>query len=775
MATSDQVVDISHNPETHRRRRRRAALRMGVPVFGVALVIAAILGIAFYSHYANKQGVLAISNQLLDTLDRQISQRVMGYLDPCLHSLQLLHDLVPRLPETERRAIAESFAAGALRYTPQVSAFYVADSEGNFSMVRRGKQTNWTTIKEISNIPGQRHVFWIDRDHEGNELSRRDDPKDKFDPRTRPWYQGALEADGVFWTGVYVFFTEKKPGITISERLMTPDGKDHVIGADISLEQLSTFLASLEIGRSGRAVLIDGKGHLIAARDANKLVKQVGDEFVPPRVDEIGDPVLTAAYDRFRIQGSGRRTVEFNGESYVTSATQLPDKARDWWVLMVVPEADFTGFVATNHERTLAMSLVIVFAVAVMAFLLFRQGIRYDHSIHRMAEQSRNISRQSSAYAAIAEQSEQFISEEGRLPPILTEALTELTSARRASIWRLTSGDRILHCDDSFDSETQGHASGFQLHRREMPHFFEFLKEGEKAEITDAARDRRTAQFYRQLMDPLGTRALFVLPLHRGRSTTGVLCLEDAQSLESLRTFVQTVAGMTALQLRSLEEPDHERRPKVTRSQAEKEQAPSRILSADLKIPELDTASLGAKLYTGVAVMALRLSGPLALARKAHQDGPDLADNVAQALQQEADEIGIDYLKFVSQQAVAAAGLDDEDAGKAVAKIAALAVALRDRCATLFESAEAGAEFRIGLHFGHAFGCGIGDEPRQFNLWGDAVETADTMAASATAGAIQVSEAAYARLRHDFLLRPRGSFYMPGAGEARTFVLAGQL
>ncbi|WP_284735759.1 cache domain-containing protein [Dongia deserti] len=745
-----------------------------MPIFGVALVIAAILGIALYSHHANKQDVLALSTQLLDTLDRQISQRVMGYLDSCTRSLQVLGGLILRLPETERRAVAEGFAAGALQQIPQISAFLMADSEGNFSMVSRGKQVNWTAVKQISNVPDRRQVLWIDRDREGDEMSRREDPTDEFDPRTRPWYRGALEASGVFWTGVYVFFTEKKPGVTISERLVTPDGKDYVLGADISLERLSTFLGSLEIGRSGRAVLIDGEGHLIAAPDAKKTVKQVGEEFVPPRVDEIDDPILTAAYDRFRVQGAGRRMVEFNGESYVTSATPLPGEARDWWVLMVVPEADFTGFVATNHQRTLMMSLVIVVAVAVMAFLLFRQGLRYDHSVHRMAEQSRTISRQSSAYAAIAEQSEQFISEEGRLPPILTEALTELASARRASIWRLTSGDRVLHCDDSFDSETQSHASGFQLHRREMPRFFEFLKEGEEAEITDAARDHRTAQFYRQLMEVVGTHALFVLPLHRGERTTGVLCLEDAQSLEGLRTFVHTVASMTALQLRSLEEPDHERRPKVTRSQTEKEQTPSRILPADLRIPGLDTGSLGAKLYTGIAIMALRFSGPVALAKKAHDNGSDLADAVAQALQQEADEVGVDYLKFVSQQAIAAAGLNDEDAGQAMAKVAALAVALRDRCATLFESAE-GAEFRIGLHFGHAFGCGIGDEPRQFNLWGEAVETADTMAASAAAGAIQVSEAAYPRLRQDFLLRPRGSFYMPGVGEGRTFVLAGQL
>ncbi len=42
-------------------------------------------------------------------------------------------------------------------------------------------------------------------------------------------------------------------------------------------------------------------------------------------------------------------------------------------------------------------------------------------------------------------------------------------------------------------------------------------------------------------------------------------------------------------------------------------------------------------------------------------------------------------------------------------------------------------------------------------------------------GAIQASAGAYARLRQDFLFRPRGTFYLPGVGQSRTFVLAGQL
>ena len=83
--------------------------------------------------------------------------------------------------------------------------------------------------------------------------------------------------------------------------------------------------------------------------------------------------------------------------------------------------------------------------------------------------------------------------------------------------------------------------------------------------------------------------------------------------------------------------------------------------------------------------------------------------------------------------------------------------------------------FRIGIDSGPAIGRTVGANPRAFNLWGEAVRTAQSMAASALPGAIQASEEAYLRLRHGFLLRPRGTFYLPTVGASQTFVLASRL
>jgi adenylate cyclase len=128
----------------------------------------------------------------------------------------------------------------------------------------------------------------------------------------------------------------------------------------------------------------------------------------------------------------------------------------------------------------------------------------------------------------------------------------------------------------------------------------------------------------------------------------------------------------------------------------------------------------------------------------------------------------------VGDEGVAAAGFaaGDQDA---VLRIADAAVAILDRCARLLEDADHKAEFRMGVDVGVAVGSPVGRGPRIFNLWGEAVRTAEAMADTALPGAVQVTEAAYDRLAQAFLFRPRGRYWLPRVGEAQTYGLVGRL
>src|SRR5262249_573249 len=142
-----------------------------------------------------------------------------------------------------------------------------------------------------------------------------------------------------------------------------PNGIDRVFGVDVTLEELSRFLSTLEIGTHGRALIMDEGGRLIAVPNSEQMIKPSGDEFVPPKVDELDDPILTAAYDRFRVEGQGRRIIDRDGTRYISSVTALPGTTHKWWVMIVVPEDDFIGFVANNNRTALIMSMSIVLAV----------------------------------------------------------------------------------------------------------------------------------------------------------------------------------------------------------------------------------------------------------------------------------------------------------------------------------------------------------------------------------------------------------------------------
>jgi class 3 adenylate cyclase len=768
MVAGNQLVDLAIDPHAEGVRRRRAWIRGGLWVAILVLMVGAILAIAVYTDRANRQGVLALSDDLLAALDSRIAFEVSAYLGPATRATRIVRGMLAENALTHPLDAQET-AAVALREVPQITNLNFADQDGNFILVRRGLDRG-TEVKLIENAPGPRRVTWIYRDPAGTETRRREDPSDSYDPRQRPWYIGAVDSDELFWTNAYVFYTDRKPGITVSARYRGPDGRVYVYGVDIALDQISRFLASLQIGQHGKAVLMSGSGDVIASPTGTVMVEQGKDNFVPAKVDALGDPVLTRAYDLFRAEGAGRHIEDLNGTRYIMTATPLTTGGRDWIILLTVPEDDFIGFLASSNRPALIMSLLIVFVAAVLAVLLLRQGRRADRTARLLAERQRAVAGQSAAFAKVATDPTLFDPARKGPPDTLTEALIEVTGGRRASVLRLV-GDRLLSWEDSCEHGSV-HVKGQELHRDEIPHFIAAIEKGEDFRVPDAAKDRRTAEFYRIVMQPFGTRALLVMPIHRESTITGAVVVEDspqaAAHQEAIRDFVRALAQVSASCMSERSTPAATR---PAASATRMEAATVQRVAGGLDLEGIDPAKLEASIYPEAAVMVLQLTDVAAMALRPNSEGRSLTDELVRRAQSLAEEHHLPYLKLVGHELYAAAGLGNGSTA-APAQIADAALVLRDCCMGLFEETSHAPAFRIGVDCGPALGSRLGAGPEIFNLWGDAVQTADAMASSAMAGTVQVSEAAYQRLRGDFLFRPRGRFYLPRRGEAETFILA---
>jgi adenylate cyclase len=133
---------------------------------------------------------------------------------------------------------------------------------------------------------------------------------------------------------------------------------------------------------------------------------------------------------------------------------------------------------------------------------------------------------------------------------------------------------------------------------------------------------------------------------------------------------------------------------------------------------------------------------------------------------------GLEKIKTIGDAYMAAAGVPDPHPDHA-RRAALLALDMRDLLARSAVAGTPGVELRIGINSGPVVAGVIGTHRFLYDLWGDAVNTASRMESHGTPGEIQITQATYELLKHEFVCRPRGAILVKGKGEMETWYLVG--
>jgi PAS domain-containing protein len=271
-----------------------------------------------------------------------------------------------------------------------VSSIYLARDDGRMFYLQRSDGIWKNRITDVARQGQQQHwLHWRYSAHEIAHQIHQEWKTQDYDPRKRPWFQGAMatEEQRLHWTPPYLFTVSPEPGITASVRWRDPgSGQNYVLSLDILLQDLSSQTSRLEYGKNGQLALLTADGKLLGLPNDPHLKQQaLGRDAVLKTPKELGLNLLAEALrltqnpDQNQAQNATQNPDDSgeillpaglagNSETWQVHAHPLRLHNQQLLILTLAPLSDFRPI----SDQLLLTLITVMLVIAVLALMTVR-------------------------------------------------------------------------------------------------------------------------------------------------------------------------------------------------------------------------------------------------------------------------------------------------------------------------------------------------------------------------------------------------------------------
>ncbi|MBV7338596.1 SpoIIE family protein phosphatase [Chloroflexi bacterium TSY] len=419
------------------------------PIIAIPFVIQLLVAVGLVGWLSFRNGQQAVNDVALQ-LRREISQSIQWRLHDYLaipHLLNQVNANAVRTGELKMQDTAsEYFLWQQIQLLEGASWIYFgAQQDGAFIGATR---INESELQLVINDPSTEFQgLYYSFDAQGRRLEQVNLVPDSYDARTRPWYQLAAETANPAWSAIYPDFGS--PQLILSAVAPVHNNKGDllgVVGADFSLDDIGDFLQSLQIGKTGKAFVMERSGLLVASSILEAPYRLDGAGEATQRIEATAsDDRLIAATAEHLVQ-TGYGHIEddtqleflFDGALHFVGVDALNDtNGLDWLIVGVIPEADFLDQIHANNRTTVLLCLIALFVAIVVGLLTARWVtapiLQLNSATKAIAEADMTQSVSVNRFAEVNELGSSFNNMAGQLD-ILIHNLEEKVAERTAEL-----------------------------------------------------------------------------------------------------------------------------------------------------------------------------------------------------------------------------------------------------------------------------------------------------------------------------------------------------
>lgn len=374
-------------PQTMLRKpsSHKLSLRMVLIAACVLPLVTSISLVEYLAWRNERQAAEALALDLQQRLGDRIQDRLQNYMAiPPRAAGMMAHALKRGNLAPDRLETWAPYLFDQGQFFDELAYLYFGNPDGDYIELLQAPNLG----DQVALTQGKRPELSIFFEAEDPSRPANQGIEKPYDPRTRPWYQAAVEERGQ-WTEVYEFAASdilgvpKIPGLSFVrpyygevEQAEAEQPLLGVVGADLSLEGFTQFLNQLSIGKSGQAFVIDRAGKLLATSLPQPVIGDDGQ-----RLAALDNPnSLLQSTSRYLIEqfGDFRRiqqvqSLSFNraGQRQLLQVHPFQDEfGLDWLIVIVVPESDFTEQLRATARLNLWLSLGVMGIAGLLAALL---------------------------------------------------------------------------------------------------------------------------------------------------------------------------------------------------------------------------------------------------------------------------------------------------------------------------------------------------------------------------------------------------------------------